>query len=151
MLNSILPCNWEIFISSGNMLEKQTILIQGCLQFALLGDICPFELSAIWLYSNMRPMLCIPFESPSIYSAWVLRYIFLFNPPLYIPLESSRVKVVDIDLKLANQVQPRRYPRFCKCVPIERAVPTKGRIDFVNHFYISKCLHMAKCQNISPG
>ena len=50
------------------------------------------------------------------------------SPMLYIPLESARVEVVDIDLQFADEVQPRRYPRLCKCVSMERPVPELSNI-----------------------
>ena len=72
----------------------------------ITGVLCPTNMMEL-----VEVLLFIPIRDPC--------YIFHLSPVLYIPLESARVEVVDIDLKLANEVQPRRYPRLCKCVPVE--------------------------------
>ena len=72
-------------------------------------------------------------------------YIFIIieqwqnlESPLYIPLESPRVEVVDIDLKFPNEVEPRRYPRLRKCVSMERSVPADTRVEIYKQLLVSK-------------
>ena len=110
-------------------------------------------LEPIWLRLSMSMSTTI-ISSPALLQRRVAKiaqiscstYIFLIiieqwqnlESPLYIPLESPRVEVVDIDLEFPNQVEPRRYPRLRKCVSMERSVPADTRLGIYKQLLVSK-------------